>query len=119
MRAEAECNNQKLLQLVVTGGVDVGPMRLLQFLDGSLLDVKDAANGVVDGLCDPAIDGMSDRTTADEVWDRVQNIEILGVEQGGTGGGKKVAGKGGEGGKAAAADDAVQASIVAARYSQH
>ena len=89
MRAEAECNNQKALQLVVTGGVDVGPMRLPPFLDGSLLDVKDVANGVVDGLCDPAIDGTSDRTTADEVWDRVQNIETLGVEQGGTGGGKR------------------------------
>ena len=80
MRAEAKCNNQKALQLVVIGGVDVGPMRLLQFLDGSLLDVKDVANGVVDGLLDPAIDGTSDRTTADEVCDRVQNIETLGVE---------------------------------------
>ena len=54
MRAEAECNNQKLLQPVVTGGLNVGPMRLLQILDGSLLDVKDSANGVVDGLLDPA-----------------------------------------------------------------
>ena len=35
------------------------------------------------------IDGTSDRTTADEVWDRVQNIETLGVEQGVTGGGKR------------------------------
>ena len=119
MRAEAECNNQKALQLVVTGGLDVGPMRLLQFLDGSLLDVKDVANGVVDGLCEHAIDGTSDRTIADEVWDRVQNIETLGVEQGVTGGGKRWWEKRCEGGKAAAADDAVQASIVAARYGQH
>ena len=68
----------------------MGQMRLPPFLGGSLLDVKDVAYGVVDGLCEHAIDGTSDRTTADEVWDRVQNIETLGVEQGGTGGGKKV-----------------------------
>jgi len=121
---KAECNNQKALQFIVNR--DVGPMRLLQFLDGSLLDVKDAVNGVVDGLLDPAgkinaakvagitkdsiaaimeISGMSDRTTADELQDLVQSFKDLGVVQGGKGDGK---------GDAAAAQESLDAAKKAA-----
>jgi len=44
----AECNDQEALQYISDS--DVGPMRLLQFIDGSLLGMRSAINAVVDGL---------------------------------------------------------------------
>merc|ERR1739848_956570 len=47
---EKECKNKKALNLVVDA--DKGPMRLLQFLDGSLLSQKDAISAIVEGILD-------------------------------------------------------------------
>ena len=42
------CNNQAALEFIVDG--DVGPMRLLQFIDGSLRDFRSAINNVLVGI---------------------------------------------------------------------
>merc|ERR1711871_723908 len=44
------CNGKDALSMVVDS--DEGPMRLLQFLDGSLSEVRDAINAVAPGILD-------------------------------------------------------------------
>jgi len=91
-----ECNNQKALEFIVDP--ELGPMRLLQFLDGSLLELKDAINSIVDGLLDDkgrieravigsvtlenvqslmAIDGLAALTNVEEVWRLVQDFQNM------------------------------------------
>lgn len=45
---EAECNDQEALEFITDR--ELGPLRLLQFIDGSLLGMKDTINAVVAGL---------------------------------------------------------------------
>jgi hypothetical protein len=91
-----ECNNRDALDFVVDP--DMGPMRLLQFIDGSLIDSKDAVNSVVDDLLDAdgkintakvagvtlanleavmAIDAMADLTTLAELCTVVRDFQAM------------------------------------------
>jgi len=91
-----ECNNQASLSFIVDP--EVGPMRLLQFLDGSLANIKDEVNAVVpgllqsdgkidaanvDGVTEADIDaimklaGMAKRTNKAELWGIVQDFQKL------------------------------------------
>jgi len=119
-----ECNNEDALGLVVDP--NTGPMRLLQFIDGSLIDAKDAVNSVVDGLLDAdgkintakvagvtlanleavmAIDALADLTTLAELCTIVRDFQALGSggitincpEGSGGGGGGNDGGGGGNG----------------------
>jgi len=92
----AACNNQAALELIVDP--DVGPMRLLQFLDGSLADLKDAINSVVSDLMDAdgkinpdavaqvtqanvdaimLLEGVAAKTNTEELWGLVQDYQVL------------------------------------------
>jgi hypothetical protein len=91
-----ECNNQASLSFIVDP--EVGPMRLLQFIDGSLFDVKDEVNSIVEGLLqadgkvDPTnvaavrevdvdaimlLDGMSERTSKAELWGIILDFQTM------------------------------------------
>jgi len=93
---KAECNGNAALGLIVDG--DTGPMRLLQFIDGSLVDIKDEVNGRVadlmsaDGKINLAnvgkvteadvielmkLEGISKRTNKDELWNITQDYQKL------------------------------------------
>lgn len=98
------CNNEAALHLIVDR--DVGPMRLLQFIDGSLILLAPAINKIVPGLMDDngvfvaltansvtqadvteilEVDGVASLTTSDELWGIVQDYQILNsyIAQGG------------------------------------
>lgn len=93
---EAGCNGQAALEFIVNP--ELGPMRLLQFLDGSLTSLADEINAVVPGLFDASgrinsaavgdfteadvdtimqIDGVADKTNKDELWGIVQDYARL------------------------------------------
>jgi len=93
---QAECNGNAALDLIVDG--ETGPMRLLQFIDGSLGDMKDAVNNIVPGLMDASgrlsaanvgnvteamivelmkVDGMASKTNKDELWNITQDYQKL------------------------------------------
>jgi hypothetical protein len=90
------CNNQSALDFIVDG--NKGPMRLMQFIDGSLSAQKDAVNGIVSDLLDaegkmnPAqvsvvtegdvdaimkLEGVSGKTNKEELWGVVQDYQRL------------------------------------------
>jgi hypothetical protein len=89
-----ECNNKTALELIVDG--DKGPMRLLQFIDGSLSNLTDEVNSIVTGLLDAEgkinranvgnvteanveaimkLDGLSMKTSKAELWGIVQDFQ--------------------------------------------
>jgi hypothetical protein len=91
-----ECNDQKALDLIVDP--DMGPMRLLQFIDGSLSDKKNDINAVLPDLMTAdgklntnkvgevteahvdeimMIEGMTDKTTKMELWNVTQDYQKL------------------------------------------
>ena len=93
-----ECNNQTALEFIVNP--EKGPMRLLQFLDGSLSGLKDAINLVAPGLLDNEgringtavadltledvreimkIDGVAQMTSEEELWGISQDFQRLQV----------------------------------------
>jgi hypothetical protein len=92
----ALCNGQESLQFVVDPAA--GPMRLLQFIDGSLIALKDAINEVVPGIMDAegrmnpanvaqvteanvdeimAIAEVAALTTKEELWGIVKDYQQL------------------------------------------
>jgi len=87
------CNNQTALEFLVD--MDVGPMRLLQFIDGSMAGLKDGINAVVPGAVDAngmvnpesaatiteahveaimQVPGVSDKTSKAELWGLIQDF---------------------------------------------
>ena len=95
----ALCNNLAALSFIVDR--KAGPMRLLQFLDGSLASSKDAINAVVPGLMDATgifvaskaggvtkvnvddilkIASVAAKTNTDELWGLVQDFVKLNKE---------------------------------------
>jgi hypothetical protein len=91
-----ECNGKEVLKVLVDK--ETGPMRLLQFLDGSLSQHKEAVNGVLPGLLDKdgkinpnevskvteahvdeimKLPGMSDLTNKEELWGIVQDFKKM------------------------------------------
>eukprot|EP00931_Biecheleriopsis_adriatica_P101357 TRINITY_DN76510_c0_g1_i1.p2 TRINITY_DN76510_c0_g1~~TRINITY_DN76510_c0_g1_i1.p2 ORF type:complete len:302 (-),score=90.02 TRINITY_DN76510_c0_g1_i1:40-945(-) len=92
----AGCNDESALEFIVDG--DKGPMRLLQFLDGSLSglvnDTDNAISGILDanGNINPAnvgkvteadvdalmkIAGVAEKTNKEELWGIVQDYQTL------------------------------------------
>jgi len=70
----AECNNLDAVNFLVD--LDVGPMRLLQFIDGSLASFSAGVNAIVDGLMSE--DGFFEPDTVSEVTaDNVKSIMLL------------------------------------------
>jgi hypothetical protein len=65
------CNNQASLELIVDK--DKGPMRLLQFIDGTMASMKSEINKVVPNLLH--LDGKLDMTTMG-LWMDVASSEV-------------------------------------------
>lgn len=92
----ADCNSEDLLKFIVNP--EEGPMRLLQFLDGTLADKATAVNGIVPDLLDAGgrvnpstvnsvseanvdeimgIDGIAEMTNKKELWGIIQDFQGL------------------------------------------
>jgi hypothetical protein len=72
----AGCNGQTALEMIVDQ--DTGPMRLLQFLDGSLADFADTINAIV-GFVLMDADGMFDPTVVSGVTE-VHVTQMMDIE---------------------------------------
>jgi hypothetical protein len=91
------CNGQDALEFLVD--MDIGPMRLLQFLDGSLAEFSDSVNEVMPDLVGPdgkfnkdkipqitkdiveeilnSADGLSEKTNVDELYGIILDYQAL------------------------------------------
>lgn len=72
----AECNNKAAVETLVGAQ---GPMRLLVFLDGTLLDKKDSINSIVPGLLDSEGKIISGRVASVTEADMDRIMEVDGV----------------------------------------
>merc|ERR1711881_734750 len=95
----AACNGQPAMEFLVD--MKVGPMRLLQFIDGTLVNLREDINSIVPGLFTlqgtintsvvnhvteadvdaiMLVSGVANRTNKEEIWDLCQNYQrMLGV----------------------------------------